>query len=113
MEAQFFKHSYGFRPWRDAHMALERVKDQVSRVGYYWIVEGDISKFFDNVNHTILIKKLWHMGVRDQRVLMIIKAMLKAGIMGEISENPLGHASRQASSVRYLQMSICTVWMNG
>ena len=43
MEAQFFKHSYGFRPWRDAHMALERVKDQVSRVGYYWIVEGDIS----------------------------------------------------------------------
>ena len=35
-------------------------------------------------------KKLWHMGVRDQRVLMIIKAMLKAGIMGEISENPLG-----------------------
>ena len=90
MEAQFFKHSYGFRPWRDAHMALERVKDQVSRVGYYWIVEGDISKFFDNVNHTILIKKLWHMGVRDQRVLMIIKAMLKAGIMGEISENPLG-----------------------
>lgn len=90
MEAQFFKHSYGFRPWRDAHMALERVKDQVSRVGYYWIVEGDISKFFDNVNHTILIKKLWHMGVRDRRVLMVIKAMLKAGIMGEVSENPLG-----------------------
>lgn len=90
MEAQFFKHSYGFRPWRDAHMALERVKDQVSRVGYYWIVEGDISKFFDNVNHTILIKKLWHMGVRDRRVLMIIKSMLKAGIMGEISENHLG-----------------------
>ncbi len=90
MEAQFFKHSYGFRPWRDAHMALERVKDQVSRVGYYWVVEGDISKFFDKVNHTILIKKLWHMGIRDRRVLMVIKAMLKAGIMGEFTINPLG-----------------------
>ena len=78
LEAQFFQHSYGFRPWRDTHMALERVKDQVHRIGYYWIVEGDISRFFDNVNHTILIKKLYHMGIADRRILMIIKEMLKA-----------------------------------
>ncbi len=90
MEAQFFKHSYGFRPWRDAHMALERIKDQVNRVGYYWVVEGDISKFFDNVNHTVLIKKLWNMGIKDRRVLMVIKAMLQAGIMGEISQSTIG-----------------------
>ena len=90
LEAQFFQHSYGFRPWRDTHMALERVKDQVHRIGYYWIGEGDISRFFDNVNHTILIKKLYHMGIADRRILMIIKEMLKAGIMDECKKNELG-----------------------
>ncbi|MDA8335001.1 MAG: reverse transcriptase domain-containing protein [Peptococcaceae bacterium] len=89
-EAQFFAHSYGFRPMRDTHMALERVTHVVHRTGYHWVIEGDISKFFDNVDHAILINKLWHMGIRDRRVLMLIKAMLKAGIMGEIIENPLG-----------------------
>lgn len=90
LEAQFFKHSYGFRPMRDAHMAIARTSDITHLTGYHWIIEGDISKFFDTVNHTKLIKKLWHMGIRDQRVLMIIKAMLKAGIMDELKENPLG-----------------------
>lgn len=58
LEAQFFAHSYGFRPMRDAHMALERVASVVHDTGYHWVIEGDISKFFDNVNHTRLIKKL-------------------------------------------------------
>ncbi|TEB04273.1 Group II intron-encoded protein LtrA [Pelotomaculum schinkii] len=54
------------------------------------MIEGDISKFFDNVNHARMVKKLWSKGIRDRRVLMIIKTMLKAGIMGELEENPLG-----------------------
>jgi RNA-directed DNA polymerase len=90
LEAQFFPHSYGFRPMRDAQMALARATDVVHNTGYHWIVEGDISKFFDKVNHTLLLKKLWGMGIHDRRVLMVIKAMLKAGIMNELHENPLG-----------------------
>lgn len=90
LEAQFFTHSYGFRPMRDAHMALARVVEVAHQTGYHWVVEGDISKFFDNVNHARLVKRLWSMGIRDRRVLMIIKEMLKAGIMGELEESPLG-----------------------
>lgn len=89
-EAQFFKHSYGFRPMRDAKQAIERAVFVQNRTKCYWAVEGDIKGFFDNVNHTILIKQLRHMGLRDDRVLMIIKEMLKAGIMGEISRNEIG-----------------------
>lgn len=89
-EAQFFAHSYGFRPMRDAPMALERAKLLVHHTGYYWIVEGDISKCFDRIDHSVLIKRLYHMGIKDRRVLQIIKAMLKAGVMGECEQNEEG-----------------------
>lgn len=89
-EAQFFAHSYGFRPMRDAPMALERTKALVFNTGYYWIVEGDISKCFDRIDHNILLKRLYHMGVQDKRVLQIIKAMLKAGVMDECEVNEEG-----------------------
>ena len=93
-EAQFFAHSYGFRPMRDAAMALERADIIVHNTGYYWIVEGDISKCFDRINHAVLLKRLYHMGVRDRRVLQIIKAMLKAGVMDECEVNEeIGRAS--------------------
>lgn len=90
LEAQFFEHSYGFRPMREASMAVERVNRIIHLTGYHWVVEGDISKFFDEVNHNILIKRLWNMGINDKRVLMIIKQMLKAGIMNEVKRNEIG-----------------------
>ena len=90
LEAQFFVHSYGFRPMRDAAMALERVTVLAHHTGYRWIVEGDISKCFDRIDHSILIKRLYHMGIQDRRVLQIIKAMLKAGVMGECERNEEG-----------------------
>ena len=89
-EAQFFAHSYGFRPMRDTAMALERINYLTHHTGYRWIVEGDISKCFDRIDHAILLKRLYHMGVKDRRVLQIIKAMLKAGVMGECEVNEEG-----------------------
>ena len=92
LEAQFFPHSYGFRPLRDAHMALQRTTFLTHSTGYHWVIEGDIHKFFDCVSHTKLIKMLYGMGIKDQRVLMMIKAMLRAGIMKETTVNTLGTA---------------------
>ena len=90
MEAQFYEHSYGFRPMRDTKMALERITGTVHQNGWHWIVEGDISKCFDRIDHSILLKRLYHMGIKDQRVIMIIKSMLKAGIMDECDVNEDG-----------------------
>jgi group II intron reverse transcriptase/maturase len=114
LEAQFFNHSYGFRPMRDTQMALQRVTDLVHKTGYYWVVEGDISKCFDKINHGILLKRLYHMGIKDRRVLQIIKAMLKAGIIGECETNEDG--TQQGSIISPLlanaYMDIFDEWLS-
>jgi RNA-directed DNA polymerase len=83
-EAQFYKHSYGFRPMRSTDIALEAMTRQVARTGQTWVIEGDISKFFDSINHRKLLKRMWHMGIKDRRILMIVKEMLKSGVMDEV-----------------------------
>ncbi|TXK67405.1 group II intron reverse transcriptase/maturase [Paenibacillus sp. N3.4] len=82
-EAHFFKHSYGFRPLRSTHHAIARVQHLVNLVGLHYVVDIDVLGFFDNVNHTLLIKQLWNMGIKDRKVLRIISKMLKAEISGE------------------------------
>lgn len=82
-EAHFFKHSYGFRPLRSTHHAVARVQHLVNIVGLHYVVDIDVKGFFDNVNHTLLIKQLWNMGIKDRRVLRIVSKMLKAEISGE------------------------------
>jgi len=89
-EAQFFEHSYGFRPMRSADMAVARIKRINFTSKCCWVVEGDIKGFFDNIDHNVMIKSLWNLGIRDKRVLSIIKQMLKAGVMEECSRSELG-----------------------
>ena len=82
-EAQFYKHSYGFRPLRSTHHAMARVQFLVNQAQLHYVVDIDVKGFFDNVNHTLLVKQLWNMGIQDKRVLACISKMLKAEIDGE------------------------------
>jgi len=82
-EAQFYKHSYGFRPLRSTHHAMARVQFLVNHSQLHYVVDIDVKGFFDNVNHALLVKQLWNIGIRDRRVLACISKMLKAEIDGE------------------------------
>lgn len=81
-EAKFFKHSYGFRPQRSTHHAISRCVYIINRSKTHYAVDIDIKGFFDNVNHSLLIKQLWNIGIRDRIILKIISKMLKAPIKG-------------------------------
>ena len=78
-ESVFSEHSYGFRPNRSAHMAMEEVLGYLND-GYEWIVDLDIEKFFDTVNHDKLISILREK-VNDKTTLHLIRSFLRAGVM--------------------------------
>jgi group II intron reverse transcriptase/maturase len=78
-EPQFSAHSYGFRPGRSAHDAV-RAAQEYARTGKDWVVDLDITKFFDHVNWDILMGKIAKV-IRDKRVLKLIGKYLRAGAM--------------------------------
>jgi RNA-directed DNA polymerase len=75
----FSEHSHGFRPGRSAHDAVREAQRYVQQ-GKRWVVDVDLAKFFDRVNHDILMGKLAHR-IADKRVLGLIRRYLNAGIM--------------------------------
>ena len=80
-EADFHPSSYGFRPKRRAHDAVAEVRFLTSH-SYEWVVEGDIKACFDEISHPALMDRV-RKRVGDKRVLALVKAFLKAGILGE------------------------------
>jgi RNA-directed DNA polymerase len=80
-EADFLPCSYGFRPNRRTHDAVAEVRHLTSH-SYEWIVEGDITACFDEISHPALMDRV-RVRVGDRRVLALVKAFLKAGILGE------------------------------
>jgi len=78
-DPQFSAHSYGFRPGRNAHQAVEAARSYV-REGKDWVVDIDIRSFFDHVHHDILMRRIGST-IRDKRVLKLIGRYLRAGVM--------------------------------
>jgi len=90
-EADFLPSSYGFRPNRRAQDAIAEIHYLGSR-SYEWVLEADIEACFDSIEHRALLARVRHR-VKDKRILSLIKAFLKAGILTELGreeETPTG-----------------------
>ena len=75
----FSDDSYGFRPRRSAHGAVLRAREHIM-AGYRWVVDLDLAKFFDRVNHDVLMARVVRR-VKDKRALLLIRRFLQAGMM--------------------------------
>src|SRR2546425_6549904 len=75
----FSQHSYGFRPGRSTHQAVAQAQQYIA-AGYGWVVDLDLEKFFDRVNHDKLMGQIAKR-VRDKRLLKLLRAFLNAGVM--------------------------------
>ena len=79
-EAKFSNNSYGFRLNRSVEHAISRTYSLLQRAHLHHVLEFDIKGFFDNVNHSKLIRQLWTLGIQDKQLLFVIKRILKAPI---------------------------------
>ena len=80
-DPSFSEHSYGFRPGRSAHDAVKAAQRYVQE-GRHWVVDVDLEKFFDRVNHDVLMGRLARR-ISDSRLLRLIRRYLNAGMMAD------------------------------
>lgn len=98
-ETMFADFSYGFRPGRSAHQALEALEQGIGRQRVDWVLDADIRSFFDSVNHEWLLRMVAHR-IADPRILRLIELWLRAGVMesGEWHETTVGTPQGSAIS---------------
>src|SRR5437667_11055552 len=89
----FSRHSYGFRPGRSAHQAVARAQQYIA-AGYNVVVDLDLEKFFDRVNHDSLMARV-AARVTDKRALKLIRAFLKSGVMENGLVSPVDEGTPQ------------------
>src|SRR5205085_4146100 len=89
----FSRHSYGFRPGRSAHQAVAQAQQYIAE-GYSVVVDLDLEKFFDRVNHDSLMARV-AARVTDKRVLKLIRAFLKSGVMEDGLVSPVEEGTPQ------------------
>jgi RNA-directed DNA polymerase len=104
-EVDFLGYSYGFRPGRSPHDALDALAAGITRKKVNWMLDADLSDFFSTLDQAWLIKFLEHR-IADERVLRLIRKWLAAGVIedGKWSETPLG--SPQGASVSPLLANV-------
>jgi RNA-directed DNA polymerase len=100
----FSNHSYGFRPGRSAHQAVAQAQQYIA-AGYRWVVDLDLEKFFDRVNHDKLMARIAER-VSDQRMLKLIRAFLKAGVMEGGLVSPVDEGTPQGGPLSPLLSNI-------
>ncbi len=100
----FSDHSYGFRPGRSAHQAVAQAQ-QYMAAGYRWVVDLDLEKFFDRVSHDKLMAKLAER-ISDKRMLKLIRAFLRAGVMEGGLVNPVDEGTPQGGPLSPLLSNI-------
>jgi group II intron reverse transcriptase/maturase len=104
-EVDFLERSYGFRPGRRCHDALDRLYMDITTRKVSWIVDADIRSFFDSLSHDWLIRFLEHR-IADPRVLRLIKLWLKAGVIEEGKWNSTELGAAQGSSASPLLANV-------
>ena len=100
----FSDHSYGFRPGRAAHQAVEAAQ-QYMAAGHRWVVDLDLEKFFDRVNHDKLMARIAQR-VSDKRMLKLIRRFLAAGVMEDGLVSPVDEGTPQGGPLSPLLSNI-------
>lgn len=100
----FSDNSHGFRPGRSTHGAILKAREYVSE-GYDWVVDADLEKFFDRVNHDVLMSRIAR-GVKDKRLLKLIRRYLQAGMMEGGIVSPRTEGTPQGSPLSPLLSNI-------
>jgi RNA-directed DNA polymerase len=100
----FSGYSYGFRPGRSAHQAVAKAQQYIA-AGYGWVVDLDLEKFFDRVNHDKLMSKIGKR-INDKQLLKLIRAFLRAGVMESGLVSPVDEGTPQGGPLSPLLSNI-------